>query len=155
MVVRISVRAHIRMPPPPRAQEVIISLALDVVVGFSRSSDVRCRQVRPRAMRLCILCVGAAMRLVRFMYGRPFDMCKPECVQHAMFVLGNLASVEGNGDLILRRGCVKPIISFAFPGDLNVQVRGRALGDMRFPYAARMAVCIPVCGLVHIIIRAT
>ena len=39
-----------------------------------------------------------------------------------MFALGNLASDPTNLDTIMEGGCLDPIISFAFPGDENVQV---------------------------------
>jgi hypothetical protein len=56
-------------------------------------------------------------------------MCKSpdlRCRQHSIFALGNLASQPANGDMIVEGGCVKPIISFAFPGDLNVQFQAVA-----------------------------
>ena len=64
----------------------IINRCLDTLIGFSKSSDVRCRQF-------------------------------------SMFALGNLASDPQNLDVVMQGGCLKPIVSFAFPGDHNVQVR--------------------------------
>ncbi len=69
--------------------KAIMDAGLDLLVGMSKSPDLRCRQ-------------------------------------HAIFALGNLASQPANGDMIVEGGCVKPIISFAFPGDLNVQFQAVA-----------------------------
>jgi uncharacterized protein YejL (UPF0352 family) len=63
----------------------VLTTALDTVIGFSKSRDVRCRQ-------------------------------------HAIFVLGNLASNKDNLELLVSHGCIPPIISFAFPGTADVQV---------------------------------
>ena len=43
-----------------------------------------------------------------------------------MFALGNLASDPENLDVVMKGGCLKPIVSFAFPGDYNVQFQAVA-----------------------------
>ena len=67
----------------------VLTTALDTVIGFSKSRDVRCRQ-------------------------------------HAIFVLGNLASNKDNLELLVSHGCIPPIISFAFPGTADVQFQAVA-----------------------------
>ena len=67
----------------------MLTVALDTIVGFSKSRDVRCRQ-------------------------------------HAIFVLGNLASNKDNLELLVSHGCIPPIISFAFPGTADVQFQAVA-----------------------------
>ena len=57
-------------------QELIKS-SLDTLIGFSKSSDIQCRQF-------------------------------------SMFALGNLASDPENLDVVMKGGCLKPIVSFAF-----------------------------------------
>lgn len=49
-----------------------------------------------------------------------------KCRQFAIFALGNLCSNPANVEAVVAAGCLKPIISFAFPGDPNVQFQAIA-----------------------------
>ena len=56
-------------------------------------------------------------------YSRSRDV---RCRQHSMFTLGNLAANPANLQVLMEAGCLPQIISFAFPGDPNVQFQAVA-----------------------------
>ncbi|KAG6974314.1 hypothetical protein JG688_00003126 [Phytophthora aleatoria] len=49
-----------------------------------------------------------------------------KCRQFAIFAVGNLCSNPNNIERIVAANCLQPIISFAFPGDANVQFQAIA-----------------------------